>query len=289
MNDNEWLARRFEEQRGQLRGVAYRMLGSGAEADDAVQEAWLRLNRTGADGIDNLGGWLTTVVSRICLDQLQARRVRREQPLEEVPALGVVDPEREALLADSVGVALLVVLETLTPAERLTFVLHDLFAVPFEEIAPIVDRTPVAARQLASRARRRVQGQGQGRASVSEVDQVAQREVIEAFLAAARNGDFEALVAVLDPDVVVRSDLGGVTRAIRGAASAANGALAAAAASAPSAHLALVNGAVGFVVAPSGRLERAICFTIDGRTIREIDIVTDPARLDQLDLAVLTV
>ncbi|WP_344836896.1 sigma-70 family RNA polymerase sigma factor [Kribbella ginsengisoli] len=286
MNDNEWLAQRFEEQRAQLRGVAYRMLGSGAEADDAVQEAWLRLNRAGAEGIDNLGGWLTTVVSRICLDQLQARRARHERSLDEAPpALGAVDPEREALLADSVGVALLVVLETLTPAERLTFVLHDLFAVPFEEIAPIVDRTPVAARQLASRARRRVQG----RTVVAEADQVAQREVIEAFLAAAREGDFEALLEVLDPEVLVRTDIGGVTRAIRGAKSAASGALAAAAASAPSAHLALVDGAVGFVVAPAGHLERAIRFTIDGRTIREIDIVTDPARLEQLDLAVLTV
>ncbi|MEV6413950.1 sigma-70 family RNA polymerase sigma factor [Kribbella sp. NPDC051718] len=284
MNDDEWLAERFEEKRSQLRGVAYRMLGSGAEADDAVQEAWLRLNRAGADGIDNLGGWLTTVVSRICLDQLQARRVRHERSLEEAPpALSVVDPEREALLADSVGVALLVVLETLTPAERLTFVLHDLFAVPFEDIAPIVDRTPVAARQLASRARRRVQG----RTAVAEPDQVAQREVIEAFLAAAREGDFEALLEVLDPEVVVRTDLGGVTRAIRGAASAANGALAAAAASVPSAHLALVNGTVGFVVAPAGRLERVIRFTIEAGTILEIDIVTEPARLEKLELAVL--
>ncbi|MFI5707519.1 sigma-70 family RNA polymerase sigma factor [Kribbella sp. NPDC051620] len=289
MTDDEWLAERFEEKRAQLRGVAYRMLGSGAEAEDAVQEAWLRLNRAGAGEIENLGGWLTTVVSRICLDQLQARRVRRERVLDEVPAaLSVVDPEREALLADSVGVALLVVLETLTPAERLSFVLHDLFAVPFEEIAPIVDRTPVAARQLASRARRRVQGRGDGRTAVPEPDQAAQREVIEAFLAAARNGDFEALVAVLDPDVVVRNDLGGVTRAIRGAASAASGAVAAAAVSAPSAHLALVDGAVGIVVAPAGRLQRAIRFTIRGGAIHEIDIVTEPARLAELELAVLT-
>jgi RNA polymerase sigma factor (sigma-70 family) len=284
MNDDDWLAERFEERRAQLRGVAYRMLGSGAEADDAVQEAWIRLNRAGAEGIDNLGGWLTTVVSRICLDQLQSRRTRRERSLDEVPpVLSAVDPEGEALLADSVGVALLVVLETLTPAERLSFVLHDLFAVPFEEIAPIVDRTPIAARQLASRARRRVQG----RTAVAEPDQVAQREVIEAFLAAAREGNFEALLEVLDPDVVVRSDIGGVTRAIRGAASAASGALAAAAVTAPSAHLALVNGTVGFVVAPAGRLQRAIRFTIDSGTIREIDIVTDPARLEQLELAVL--
>jgi RNA polymerase sigma factor (sigma-70 family) len=284
MTDDEWLAGRFEERRGQLRGVAYRMLGSGAEADDAVQEAWLRLNRAGAEGIDNLGGWLTTVVSRICLDQLQARRVRHERSLEEVPApVSAVDPEREALLADSVGVALLVVLETLTPAERLSFVLHDLFAVPFEEIAPIVDRTPVAARQLASRARRRVQG----RAVAAEPDLVVQREVVEAFLAAARDGDFEGLIEVLDPDVLVRTDIGGVTRAIRGAVTAASGALAAAAAGGPEAHLALVNGAVGFVVAPIGRLQRAICFTIVGRTIREVDVVTDPARLEQLELAVL--
>ena len=283
-DETVWLAERFEEKRTHLRAVAYRMLGSTTEADDAVQEAWLRLNRSDATTIDNLGGWLTTVVARICLDQLQSRRVRREDPLEDAPpTLSPVDPEREALLADSVGLALLVVLETLTPAERLSFVLHDLFAVPFEEIAPIVDRTPAAARKLASRARRRVQGR-----AALEPDQVAQREVVEAFLAAARGGDFEALLQVLDPEVVIRTDQAGVSREIRGAVAVASGAMGFATAAGAAPRLLLVDGAMGFVVAPGGRLLRVFSFIVEGGRIREIQIVTNPERLEKLELAVLS-
>ena len=284
IDESVWLAERFEEKRAHLRAVAYRMLGSAAEADDAVQEAWLRLNRSDATEIDNLGGWLTTVVARICLSQLQSRRYRSEEPLEEAPpVLSPVDPEREVLLADSVGAALLVVLETLTPPERLAFVLHDLFAVPFEEIAPIVDHTPAAARQLASRARRRVQG----RTTLVEPDQVVQREVVEAFLAAARGGDFEALLALLDPEVVVRTDQAGVSREIRGAVAVASGAVSVSAAAGASGYPALVDGTVGFLVAPGGRLLRAIRFTIDGRKIREIEVINDLERLQTLELTVL--
>ena len=284
IDESVWLAERFEEKRAHLRAVAYRMLGSAAEADDVVQEAWIRLNRSDATEIDNLGGWLTTVVARICLSQLQSRRYRSEEPLEEAPpVLSPVDPEREVLLADSVGAALLVVLETLTPPERLAFVLHDLFAVPFEEVAPIVDRTPAAARQLASRARRRVQG----RTAVVEPDQVVQREVVEAFLAAARGGDFEALLALLDPEVVVRTDQAGVSREIRGAVAVASGAVSVSAAAGTSAYPALVDGKVGFLVAPGGRLLRAIRFTIDGRRIREIEVISDLERLQTLELTVL--
>jgi RNA polymerase sigma-70 factor (ECF subfamily) len=283
IDESVWLAERFEEKRAHLRAVAYRMLGSAAEADDAVQEAWIRLNRSDATEIDNLGGWLTTVVARICLSQLQSRRYRSEEPLEEAPpAVSPVDPEREVLLADSVGVALLVVLETLTPPERLAFVLHDLFAVPFEEIAPIVDRTPAAARQLASRARRRVQGR-----TAVEPDQVVQREVVEAFLAAARGGDFEALLALLDPEVVARTDQAGVSREIRGAVAVASGAVSVSAAAGASAYPALVDGKVGFLVAPGGRLLRAIRFTIDGRKIREIEVINDLKRLQTMELTVL--
>src|SRR5512143_301034 len=222
MTEGEWMAERFEVHRTHLRAVAYRMLGSPGEADDAVQEAWLRLSRSDISGVENLAGWLTTVVARVCLDMLRSRGSRREEPLEtHLPDLMVrradgMDPEREALLADSVGPALLVVLDTLTPAERLAFVLHDMFAVPFDEIAPIVGRSPTAARQLASRARRRVQGA----AAVGDVALARQREVVDAFLAASRGGDFDALLAVLDPDVVLRADMGGVaggSRVIRGA------------------------------------------------------------------------
>src|SRR5437763_12388687 len=208
MDDHEWLAERFEEHRAHLRAVAYRMLGSLSEADDAVQESWLRLGRSDASGIENLGGWLTTVVARVCLDMLRSRESRREEPLDtQVPEPIVsredgIDPEQEALLADSVGLALLVVLDTLTPAERLAFVLHDLFAVPFNEIAPIVGCSPTAARQLASRARRRVRGA----ATVKDADLTRSRAVVNAFLAASREGDFGALLAVLDPDVVLRAD-----------------------------------------------------------------------------------
>src|SRR5215207_2026144 len=227
MDEREWLTDRFEEHRTRLRAVAYRMLGSLSEADDAVQEAWLRLNRTDTSEVENLGGWLTTVVARVSLNILRSRDVRREEPIGvRVPEPIVdradgTDPEHEALLADSVGLALLVVLETLSPPERLAFVLHDMFAVPFDEIATIVDRSPDAARQLASRARRRVQGEN----PVPDADLDAQREVVAAFLAAAREGDFEALVAVLDPDVVLRADLGEGAETVRGAETVAGQAL----------------------------------------------------------------
>jgi len=295
MDEHNWLAKRFEADRTRLRAVAYRMLGSLSEADDAVQEAWLRLSRSDTSGVQNLGGWLTTVVARVCLDMLRSRRSRREKPLGE-PQVGVhvpdpivsradgLDPEHEALLADSVGLALLVVLETLSPAERLAFVLHDMFAVPFGEIAPIVGRSPAASRQLASRARRRVRGA----ATVPDADLNRQREVVDAFLAAARGGDFDALVAVLDPDVVLRSDRGavpaGASREVRGAPAVARRA---AKERARAARPALVNGAVGVVVAPRGRLLMVLGFTIRGGKIVEIDAIADPARLRKLDLAVL--
>jgi RNA polymerase sigma factor (sigma-70 family) len=292
MSDNEFLAQRFEEHRTHLRAVAYRMLGSVSEADDAVQEAWLRLSRAGADDIENLGGWLTTVVARVCLNELRSRKSRREEPFgPHVPEPIVsredgVDPEHEALLADSVGLAMLVVLETLTPAERLAFVLHDMFAVPFEAIAPIVGRSPTAARQLASRARRRVQGG----APAPDPDVARQREVVDAFFAAARNGDFDALVAVLDPDVVLRSD-GGALRPdasleLRGAAEVAGRALTFARLSAY-VRPALVNGAAGVVVAPRGRPFSVMAFTVKGGKIVAIDALADPERLRQLDLTVL--
>jgi RNA polymerase sigma factor (sigma-70 family) len=294
---DDWLAQRFEENRTHLRAVAYRMLGSLSEADDAVQQAWLRLSRSHTKDIENLGGWLTTVVGRVCLDMLRSRRSRREEPLGEPQGARVpdpivgreedgIDPEREALLADSVGLALLVVLETLNPAERLAFVLHDMFAVPFEEIAPIVGRTPSATRQLASRARRRVQGS----APVPDADLTRQREVVDAFLAASREGDLEALLAVLDPDVVLRADWGavlaGISREVRGARAVAEGALTFARL-APFAQPALVNGAAGVIVAPRGQPFSVMGFTVRGGKIVEIDILADPARLRRLDLAVL--
>ncbi|HLZ72306.1 MAG TPA: sigma-70 family RNA polymerase sigma factor [Dehalococcoidia bacterium] len=288
MNEREWLADRFEEQRGHLQGVAYRMLGSLSEADDAVQESWLRLSRAGADGIDNLGGWLTTVVARVCLDMLRSRKSRREESLDvrtgEPPASAAAgaDPEYEALLADSVGLAMLVVLDTLSPAERLAFVLHDLFAVPFEEIAPIVGRSPVAARQLASRARRRVHGAAPARAA----DLARQREVVDAFLAASRAGNFESLLELLDPDVVFQADEAvpaGSPREARGAAAVA----AQFSGRALLARPALVNGAVGVVVAPRGRLMLVLGLTLAGGKIAAIDVIADPERLSQLELAVL--
>jgi RNA polymerase sigma-70 factor (ECF subfamily) len=296
MDENEFLAKRFEEHRSHLRAVAYRMLGSLSEADDAVQEAWLRLSRSETSGVENLGGWLTTVVGRVCLDMLRSRTSRRVVPLGEplgtrVPEPLVsraegIDPEHEALLADSVGLALLVVLETLSPAERLAFVLHDMFSVPYEEIAPVVGRSPTAARQLASRARRRVQGE----AHVPDTDLATQREVVDAFLAASRGGDFDALVALLDPDVVLHADREAVpSRAptvIRGAHAVARGALASSA-RARFTQPALVNGAVGLVMAPRGQLFLILGFTITDGKITEIDVVADPARLRQLDLAVL--
>ena len=293
MDERDWLADRFEEHRTNLRAVAYRMLGSLAEADDAVQEAWLRLSRSDTNGVENLGGWLTTVVGRVCLDMLRSRRSRREEPLgAHVPDPLVspedgIQPEQEALLADSVGLALLVVLQTLAPAERLAFVLHDMFDVPFDEIAPILQRSPAAARQLASRARRRVKGA----APVPDADLGRQREVVGAFLAAARGSDFGALLAVLDPDVVLRADAGavpaGVSRVIRGASAVAEQALAFAQRLGPFARPALVNGAAGIVAAPGGRPVSVLGFTVRRGKIVEIDILADPARLRQLDLAVL--
>ena len=292
MAENDWLAEKFEENRGHLRGVAYRMLGSLNEADDAVQEAWLKLNRSDPSGIENLGAWLTTVVARVSLDMLRTRKARREDSLgpgvPEPVATGSEggDPEKEAVLADSVGLALLVVLETLEPAERLALVLHDMFAVPFEEIASIVGRTPAAARQLASRARRRVQGAD----AVSGADLARQREVVDAFLAALRGGDFEGLIAVLDPDVLVRSDVAAVgpggSREVRGARNWAKGAIVAAR-GARFAQPALVDGRVGLVVAPRGRLFRVLSFTFAGGKIAQVEVIGDPARLRELELAVL--
>ena len=292
VDESDWLARRFEENRGHLRGVAYRMLGSLSEAEDAVQAAWLRFSRADTSGVENLRGWLTTVVARVCLDMLRSRKSRREEALgadvtETIASRADgIDPEQEALLADSVGLALLVVLETLAPAERLAFVLHDLFAMPFDEIAPIVGRSATAARQLASRARRRVQGA----ARVPRAELARQREVVEAFLAAARGGDFEGLLAVLDPDVVRRlDDVAAVApRELRGAQAVARGALAGSqrARAAPVA-LALVDGSVGVVVAPRGRLSTVIIFKISRGRIVEMDVIADPARFGQLHLAVL--
>jgi RNA polymerase sigma factor (sigma-70 family) len=292
VDENEWLAERFEEHRGHLRAVAYRMLGSLSEADDAVQEAWLRLSRSDAKAIENLGGWLTTVVARVSLNVLRSRRTRREQPFDVhmpepiVSTADGVDPEHEALLADSVGLALLVVLETLDPAERLAFVLHDMFAVPFDEIAPMVGRTPTAARQLASRARRRVQGA----APAPDADLARQREVVDAFFAAARGGDFDALVAVLHPDVVLRSDGGAgrpsATVEVHGAENVANRAMTFAGLS-PYVRPALVNGVAGVVVAPRGVPFSVIAFTVVEGRIAAIDALADPDRLRELDLTIL--
>jgi RNA polymerase sigma-70 factor (ECF subfamily) len=292
VNERDWLTERFEEHRTRLRAVAYRMLGSVSEADDAVQDAWLRLQRADTSSVENLGGWLTTVVARVCLNMLRLRERRREAPLDvHVPDPIIsnesgVDPEYEALLADSVGLALLVVLESLTPAERLAFVLHDMFAVPFEEIAPMIERSPAAARQLASRARRRVQGQ----APAPDPDLTRQRDVVDAFFAASRAGDFDALVAVLDPDVVLRSD-GGLARprqtlVIHGARAVAGQALASARLS-PFVRPALINGAAGVVVAAHGRPLFVMAFTVADGKIVAIDVLADPDRLHELDLAVL--
>jgi RNA polymerase sigma factor (sigma-70 family) len=287
MDERTWLAERFEEQRGHLRGVAYRMLGSLSEADDAVQEAWLRLSRSDAASIENLGGWLTTVVARVCLDMLRSRSSRREEPLgERIPAAraeATADPEQEALLADAVGLALLVVLDRLAPAERLAFVLHDLFGVPFEEIAAILDRSPTAARQLASRARRRVRAP----ATLPNADLQRQREVVDAFLAASRAGNFDALLAVLDPEVEFQVDRAateaGARGGLRGAAAVARRYLGGAQIARP----ALLNGNVGFIVAPRGRLGVAVLLTIANDKIVRIEGIRDPAELDKLDIKVL--
>ncbi len=292
MDEREWLAERFEEHRTRLRAVAYRMLGSLSEADDAVQEAWLRLSRTDTSEVENLGGWLTTVVARISLNELRSRDSRRQEPIGVRVPEPIVDradgtnPEHAALLADSVGLALLVVLERLSPAERLAFVLHDIFAVPFDEIAPMVERSPEAARQLASRARRRIHAEN----TAPDADLDAQREVVEAFLAAAREGDFDRLVAVLDPDVVLRADLGplapGGSREVRGAAAVARQAQ-------TYSRLALImkpaliNGAAGLVSTRDGQPFSVGGFTVMNRRIVEIDILADPERLHRLDLTVL--
>jgi RNA polymerase sigma factor (sigma-70 family) len=292
MDKHDWLVEQFEANRTHLRAVAYRMLGSLSEAEDAVQESWLRLSRSDTSGVENLGGWLTTVVARVCLDMLRSRESRREEPMGVhlpdpiVSREDGIDPEHEALLADSVGLALLVVLETLAPAERIAFVLHDVFAMPFDEIAPIVGRSPTATRQLASRARRRVQGA----ATVPDADLTLQREVVDAFFAASRAGDFDALLAVLDPDVVVRADYGavpaGASREVRGAQVVAEQALTFSR-FARFAQPALVNGAAGIVAAPGGRPFVVMGFTVRRGKIVEIDVIADPARLRQLDLAVL--
>ena len=292
MHDQDWLAERFEANRSHLRGVAFRMLGSVTEADDAVQEAWIRLSRTDTSDVDNLRAWLTTVVGRVCLNMLRSRRTRRESSLEThlpdpivSPEAGM-DPEQEALLGDSIGLAMLVVLDSLTPAERVAFVLHDVFAVPFDEIAPIVGRTPSATRQLASRARRRVQG-----APVPDVDLDGQWAVVDAFLAAARAGDFEGLLAVLDPDVVVRSDGGaarpGLVSTTRGAQAVAQQAMSFRR-FADSATRILVNGIPGGVAwSPDGSPFAVLALTVRGARIVAIDILADPDRLAELDLTVV--
>jgi RNA polymerase sigma factor (sigma-70 family) len=290
MDEREWLAERFEEHRTRLRAVAYRMLGSLSEADDAVQEAWLRLNRTDASELDNLGGWLTTVVARISLNMLRSRKTRREEPLAErlpdplVDRADGIDPEHEALLADSVGLALLVVLETLSPPERLAFVLHDIFGVPFDEIAPIVDRSPEAARQLASRARRRVRAEK----AAPDADLETQRKLVDAFLAAARDGDFDRLVAVLDPDVVVRADFGpaGGVRETRGAAAVARQALGYAKLGLDM-RPALINGVPGAVAFRHGQPYSIGAVTVRNGKIVELDFLNDPERLRLLDLTSL--
>jgi RNA polymerase sigma-70 factor (ECF subfamily) len=295
MSDTHDLAERFEAHRTHLRGVAYRMLGSAADADDAVQEAWLRLTRTDATAIDNLGGWLTTVVARVCLDMLRARKSRQEEPMgdgaqEPVAGagagarvgatVGTGSPEDEVVLADSVGVALLVVLDRLAPAERVAFVLHDMFAVPFEEIASVLGRSSDAARQLASRARRRVRGGG------SDVDLPRQRALIERFLTALRAGDLPGLLAVLDPDLVVRADMLGAPSEIRGAETWAKGAVSYGQ-MARAVRLALIDGEVGLVLGPAGHVSRALVFRIEGDRITGFDIVGDATRLGEMEIAPL--
>ena len=288
MDQQEWLAQQFEEYRPHLRAVAYRMLGSISEAEDAVQDAWLRLSRADTSEVENLGGWLTTVVARVALNMLRSRRTRREQPLDVHVPDPIVDPadgtnpEHEALLADSVGLALLVVLETLSPPERLAFVLHDMFAVPFDEIATILERSPEATRQLASRARRRVRGAP----APPDADLQAQWEVVDAFLAAGRDGDFDALVALLDPDVVLRADAGltGLSRQVRGAETVAAQATMWSRVNL-TATRALINGAPGLVSSREGRPFSVAALTIRGGRIVEIDILADPERLARLDLA----
>jgi RNA polymerase sigma-70 factor, ECF subfamily len=291
MSQHDPLAQQFEERRAHLRAVAYRMLGSASEADDAVQEAWLHLSRADTSDVANLGGWLTTIIARVCLDMLRSRESRREKPLDAqqlsepiTTREGEIDPEQEALMADAVGLALLVVLDTLNPAERLAFVLHDLFDVPFDEIAPIVGRSPTAARQLASRARRRVRGQRA--AADRDADLTSQRNVVNAFLAASRSGDFEALLALLDPEVVLRADdtalALGAWNGVRGAQDMARRF-----AGVRGARLARMSGAVGAVWAPGGQTRVAFVFTVTHDKIVALDLVADPERLRQLDPVIL--
>ena len=286
MDERDWLAQRFQEHRPRLRAVAYRMLGSTSEADDAVQEAWIRLSRSKAGEIDNLEAWLVTVVGRVALNMLRARKTRREEPIDAhlpdpiVDRADGIDPEHEALLADSVGLALLVVLETLTPAERLAYVLHDMFSVPFDEIGAILDRSPEAARQLASRGRRRIRGAD----TTPDAAAAAQQEVVEAFLAAARDGDFDALVAVLDPDIVLREDWGsGTIVEVRGAENVARGAMAISQLGLV-ARPALINGAAGWVSLLDGEVYAIGALTLHNGRITTMDILLDPARLARLDL-----
>jgi RNA polymerase sigma factor (sigma-70 family) len=285
MERDDWLAERFEGHRAHLRSVAHRILGSRTEAEDAVQEAWVRLSRTDASGVENFGGWLTTVVARVCLDMLRSRTSRREEPLEDrVPdraaaGEGAVDPEEEALLADAMGPALLVVLDTLAPAERIAFVLHDLFAVPFDEIAPIVGRSPAAARQLASRARRRVRGA----APMPDSDLSEQRAVVDAFLAATRDGDFDALVALLDPDVVFRIDRGALpgppSREVRGARAVAEQVIKFGQPFAPFGRPVIVNGTAGVETVADGRRLAVAGVSVVGGRIVSIDLLADPERV----------
>jgi RNA polymerase sigma-70 factor (ECF subfamily) len=287
VDELDWLTEGFKEHRPRLHAVAYRMLGSASEADDALQDAWLRVGRADTDSVENLGGWLTTVVARVCLNMLRSREHRREEPLDTAPEReDGRDPEQEALLADSVGVAMLVVLDTLSPAERLAFVLHDMFAVPFDEIGPMLERSPAAVRQLASRARRRVKGAS----PLPEADLTRRRHVVDAFLAATRGGNFEALVALLHPDVVLHADKAVVPTpepvVVRGAHTVAEGAMAATG-RARFTGPALVNGSVGLAMAPRGRLFLVLVFTVTDDMITEIDVIADPERLGELELAVL--
>jgi RNA polymerase sigma-70 factor (ECF subfamily) len=289
MDDEEWLAERFKSHRTYLQAVAHRMLGSEAEAEDALQEAWLRLSRSGAHEVENLAGWLTTVVARVCLDVLRSRKSRPEDPLgPDVPDTMAnnergIDPEHEVMVADSVGPALLVVLDTLAPAERLAFVLHDMFAVSFDEIASILGRSPTAARQLASRARRRVQG-----ASVpADVDRTREREVVSAFLAASRDGDFDALLTVLDPGVVLHADGAAVRWGVPGEVCGASAVASTFKGRAQAARLALVNGAVGAAVVVGGQLRVAFCFAISRGKVIEVKLIADSTSLGELDVAFL--
>ena len=295
MDDDEWLAGRFERHRPHLRAVAYRMLGSLTEADDAVQDTWLRLTRSGAEDVENLGGWLTTIVARVCLNMLRSRNHRREEPFAVhlpdpvISPYGEIQPEEQAMLADSVGLALLVVLDILTPDERLAFVLHDMFEVPFREIAPMVGRSPAAAKQLASRARRRVQGAD---VPVPDPDPARQREVVDAFFAAGRRGDFDALVAVLHPDVVARADFGprrpAASMVTHGADAVAKLALLGARLPAARLHPVLINATPGMVVTARGRPIVVMSFTVAEGKIVEIDAIVDPGRVRRITAAVLT-